>query len=267
MGATIKQVPPFNKHMKRKQTRDWHLVIMKETENGTIDIKELEKAINIYCSYYFIILHEKDTNEHGEVKKPHFHIVMKTRKRITLGGLLRDLSELLKIDKTVISARETINEIASIRYLLHLDYQDKHQYAPYEILTKRHDILKTALDGKEIAQELTAQLLIEIIKENKNKLKIMEKIGLNNYQKYRGAIIDIINQLQNDQFLLSMEQKIKLIKKDAKAERERIKALKEYEIKKQKQEIENTKNATIKGIRKEINEVAIEVLRAKKGRK
>ena len=95
----------------------------------------------------------------------------------------------------------------------------------------------------------------------------MEKIGLNNYQKYRGAILDIINTLENDQFLLSMEQKIKLIKKDAKAERERIKALKEYEIKKQQQEIENTKNATIKGIRKEINEVAIEVLRAKKGRK
>ena len=44
--------------------------------------------------------------------------------------------------------------------------------------------------------------------------------------------------------------------------------MKEYEIKKQQQEIENTKNATIKGIRKEINEeVAIEVLRAKKHRK
>ena len=238
---------------------------MKETENGTIDIKELEKEINIYCSYYFIILHDKDTNEHGEIKKPHYHIVMKTRKRITLGGLLRDISELLKIDKTVISARETINETASIRYLLHLDYENKQTYAPYEILTKRHDILKNALDGKEIAQELTAQLLIEIIKENKNKLKIMEKIGLNNYQKYRGAILDIINTLENDQFLLSMEQKIELIKKDAKAER--IKALKEYEIKKQQQEIENTKNATIKSIRKEINEVAIEVLRAKKGRK
>lgn len=253
--------------MKRKQTRDWHLVIMQENENGTLNIEKLEKYINIYCSYYFIILHDKDTNEHGEIKKPHYHIVMKTRKRITLGGLLRDLSELLNINKTSISARETINEIASIRYLLHLDYDEKHQYAPFEILTKRHDILKNALDGKEITQELTAQLLIEIIKENKNKLKIMEKIGLNNYQKYRGTILDIINQLQDDQFLLSMEQKIKLIKKDAKAERERIKKMKEYELEKQIKEIENVKNATIKGIRKEINEVAIEVLRAKKHRK
>lgn len=253
--------------MKRKQTRDWHLVIMQETENGTLNIEKLEKYINIYCSYYFIILHDKDTNEHGEIKKPHYHIVMKTRKRITLGGLLRDLSELLNINKTSISARETINEIASIRYLLHLDYENKQIYAPYEILTKRHDILKTALDGKEIADELTAQLLIEIVKENKNKLKIIEKIGLNNYQKYRGTILDIINQLQDDQFLLSMEQKIKLIKKDAKAERQKIKKMKEYEIKKQSQEIENVKNATIKGIRKEINEVAIEVLRAKKHRK
>lgn len=240
---------------------------MQENENGTLNIEKLEKYINIYCSYYFIILHDKDTNEHGEIKKPHYHIVMKTRKRITLGGLLRDLSELLNINKTSISARETINEIASIRYLLHLDYDEKHQYAPFEILTKRHDILKNALDGKEITQELTAQLLIEIIKENKNKLKIMEKIGLNNYQKYRGTILDIINQLQDDQFLLSMEQKIKLIKKDAKAERERIKKMKEYELEKQIKEIENVKNATIKGIRKEINEVAIEVLRAKKHRK
>ena len=240
---------------------------MQATENGTIESNELEKAINIYCSYYFIILHDKDTNEHGEIKKPHYHIVMKTRKRITLGGLLQELSDLLKIDKTVISARETINETASIRYLLHLDYEEKNKYAPYEILTKRHDILKNALDGKEIANELTANLLIEIIKENKNKLKIMEKIGLNNYTKYRGTIIDIINQLQDDEFLLSMEQEIELIKKDAKAERERIRKMKEYEIEKQHKEIENVKNATIKGIRKEINEVAIEVLRTKKHRK
>ena len=240
---------------------------MKETENGTIDTKELEKAINIYCSYYFIILHDKDTNEHGEIKKPHYHIVMKTRKRITLGGLLRELSELLKIDKTAISARETINEMASIRYLLHLDYQEKHQYAPFEILTKRHDILKTALDGKETTQELTAQLLIEIIKENKNKLKIMEVIGLNNYTRYRGVIVDIINQLEQDEFIESLEQKHKKIKGNIEQEKERLKAFRDHKIRKQAKEIENIKNETIKGIRKEINEVAIEVLRAKNHRK
>ena len=218
---------------------------MKETENGSIDIKELEKAINIYASYYFIILHDKDTNEHGEIKKPHFHIVMKTRKRITLGGLLRELSELLKIDKTVISARETINETASIRYLLHLDYQDKHQYAPSEILTKRHDILKNALDGKEITQELTATLLIEIIKESKNKLKIMERIGLNNYTRYRGAIIDIIATLEELEKLKDLEKKYQTLK----------------EI--MEQEKENIKNDPFKGIRIGIHEKELEKLKAK----
>lgn len=218
---------------------------MKETENGSIDIKELEKAINIYASYYFIILHDKDTNEHGEIKKPHFHIVMKTRKRITLGGLLRELSELLKIDKTVISARETINETASIRYLLHLDYQDKHQYAPFEILTKRHDILKNALDGKEIAQELTATLLIEIIKESKNKLKIMERIGLNNYTRYRGAIIDIIATLEELEELENLEKRYQTLKENM------------------EQEKENIKNDPFKGIRIGICETELEKLRAK----
>lgn len=218
---------------------------MKETENGSIDIKELEKAINIYASYYFIILHDKDTNEHGEIKKPHFHIVMKTRKRITLGGLLRELSELLKIDKTVISARKTINETASIRYLLHLDYQDKHQYAPSEILTKRHDILKNALDGKEIAQELTATLLIEIIKESKNKLKIMERIGLNNYTRYRGAIIDIIATLEELEELENLEKRYQTLKENM------------------EQEKENIKNDPFKGIRIGICETELEKLRAK----
>lgn len=218
---------------------------MKETENRSIDIKELEKAINIYASYYFIILHDKDTNEHGEIKKPHFHIVMKTRKRITLGGLLRELSELLKIDKTVISARKTINETASIRYLLHLDYQDKHQYAPSEILTKRHDILKNALDGKEIAQELTATLLIEIIKESKNKLKIMERIGLNNYTRYRGAIIDIIATLEELEELENLEKRYQTLKENM------------------EQEKENIKNDPFKGIRIGICETELEKLRAK----
>lgn len=253
--------------MKQKQTRDWHLVVMQETENGTLDTKELEKVINIYTSYYFIILHDKDTNEHGEIKKPHYHIVMKTRKRITLGGLLRDISKLLEINKTSINARETINETASIRYLLHLDYENKHQYAPFEILTKRHDILKNALDGKEITQELTATLLIEIIKESKNKLKIMEKIGLNNYTKYRGAIVDIIATLEANEFLESLEQRHQTINENIEQAKERLKAFRDHNTRKQAQEIENIKNATIKDIKKEINNAAIEVLRAKKHRK
>lgn len=155
-----------------------------------------------------------------------------------------------------------------IRYIMHLDNKDKHQYAPFEVLTNRKDILNLAIKGEIEREDLTAENLISTVERfGGNKLKIMGEIGLKNYQRFRGAILDIINTLENEQILLNMEQKIKLIKKDAKAERERIKKMKEYEIEKQKQEIENTKNATIKGIRKEINEVAIEVLRAKKHRK
>lgn len=250
-----------------KQTREWHLVIMQETETGKLSIEELEKSINIYASYYFIILHDKDTSEEGEIKKEHYHIVMKTRKRITLGGLLKEMSALLRINITAINAKETINEVASIRYLLHLDQEEKHKYAPFEILTKRQDILKSALEGKEIAEELTAQLLIEIIKTNKNKLKIMEAIGLANYTRYRGAVIDIIGELEDSEYLESKEQQMELMKRNAKEERERIKALREHTIREQSKEIERVREKSIKGIRKEIHEVAVEVLNKKKHRK
>ncbi len=254
-----------------KQSKTWSLSIEaynNETNEYDLTLEQVVNKIKHETHYYFGINHDKDITENGEIRKSHFHIVLKLKTKRTKNGLLKRLAQLLEIDKTRISARITKSQDLMIRYLIHLDNKDKYQYSPSEILTNRKDILNLAIKGEIEREDLTAEnLILTVERFGGNKLKIMSEIGLKNYQRFRGAILDIINQLENDQHLLTMEQKIGLIKKDAKEQRERIKKIIEYEIEKQKQEIENTKNATIKGIRKEINEVAIEVLRAKKGRK
>lgn len=260
-----------NKTKTVKQSKTFSLSIEafnNETNEYDLTLEQAINKIKHETHYYFAINHDKDITKDGEIRKNHFHIVLKLKSKRTKNGLLKRLASLLEINKTRISAQITKSQDLMIRYLMHLDNKDKYQYAPDTVLTNRKDILNLAIKGEIEREDLTAEnLILTVERFGGNKLKIMSEIGLKNYQRFRGAILDIINTLEDEQILLNMEQKINLIKEDAKAERERIKALKEYEIKKQQQEIENVKNATLKGIRKEINEVAIEVLRAKKGRK
>jgi hypothetical protein len=92
---------------------------------------------------------------------------------------------------------------------MHLDNKDKNQYPPSAVLTNRKDILNLAIKGEIEREDLNSRKLnINNRKFGGNKMKIMGEIGLKNYQRFRGAILDIINQLEkNDQFLLNMEQK------------------------------------------------------------
>ena len=266
--------PLYNMENKPKtipQSKTWNLSIEafnNETNEYDLTLEQAVNKIKHEAHYYFAINHDKDTTKDGEIRRNHYHIVLKLKSKRTKDGLLKRFASLLEINKTRISAQITKSQELMIRYLLHLDNKDKHQYAPDTVLTNRTDILNLALKGEIEIADLTAEsLILTVEKFGGNKLKIMSEIGLKNYQRFRGAILDIINTLENEQILLNMEQKINLMKKDVEAERERFIKRKEYEAEKQKQEIENTKNATIKGIKKEINDIAIEVLRAKKHRK
>lgn len=81
--------------------------------------------------YYAYILHNKDINELGEFKKPHYHIIIKLDNACTIDALSKKLGLAPNYIQNI------RNERAYIRYLLHFDDAEKHQYTMEEISCSR----------------------------------------------------------------------------------------------------------------------------------
>jgi len=99
----------------------------------------------------FAINHDKDFNEHGVVVEPHTHFLIEyatPRKISTVANLLGVESNFIQIAHS---------KKASLRYLTHLDDEDKFRYSSEEIIsnsTVPYDdlILGQSMSDKEIAK-------------------------------------------------------------------------------------------------------------------
>lgn len=246
------------------QSKEWSLIIEtwnKEKQETDIKLEQVIEKIKHETHYYFGITHDKDTNEYGELKRSHLHLVLKLKAKITLNGLLRKLEKLLGIDKNRISAQITKSQDLVIRYLMHMDNKDKTPYPPFAVITNRQDILKAAIKGEQEREDLTAEnLILTIERYGGNKLKIMGEIGLKNYTRFRGTIADIIEELE----LNNIENK-RLEK--AKATLDNAKDIAKSIYRNANTQIENKINEKIAEVEKKvINEKAVELLNKKKGR-
>lgn len=88
------------------------------------------------CSY---ILHDSDVNEDGEIKKPHYHVVCKKSSSVLLSTIQNRYAKLGVLENFVFIIT---SYKAQIRYLLHLDDKDKHQYCASAIDSNVVDLNK-----------------------------------------------------------------------------------------------------------------------------
>ena len=99
----------------------------------------------------YVINHDKDTNDLGELVEPHTHIYLEyetPRKLSTIANLLEVEANFIEIIR---------NKKGYMRYLTHKDDPDKYQYDNSEVLTNASvsydlTLLGAALSDKEIAE-------------------------------------------------------------------------------------------------------------------
>lgn len=133
-----------------RKSRNFCTVLYPESDIDLNTMKLIKEQYDYAC-----ILHNKDVDENGAIKKPHFHFVIKTQSPCYISTL----SNHIQLNENRIEWCRNLT--GAIRYLIHIDDPDKYQYSADEI-EANFDFSKyfsMSLSAEEQAKVLTEFIL------------------------------------------------------------------------------------------------------------
>lgn len=107
------------KRKKETRTRNWTCIVYPDSApDNWIDI-----LTDMHIEFVISPLHDKDKNANGELKKPHWHVML-------MFGGVKTYDQVKEITDQINSPRpeRCHNAKAMVRYMAHLDNPDKAQY-------------------------------------------------------------------------------------------------------------------------------------------
>ena len=103
----------------------------------------------------YLINHDKDFNEQGELAETHTHIYLEytnPRKITTVANLLEVETNFIEIIR---------NKKGYLRYLTHMDEQDKHRYDASDVYTNHNQSYEMRVRGNSITDKEIAEYLVQ----------------------------------------------------------------------------------------------------------
>lgn len=153
-------------------------------------VNQLDVSV-VYCA---CIMHDKDEDEHGNLKTIHYHLVIQLAAQCRLKTFINFVCELFKCNENQVSIEKCSSLEMQTRYLVHLDDFDKYQYDANDIVSNDDKFVKKCMSYIKTISCIDD--LISICNEYKNSLlKLMSVIGYENYKKYRVVISDIRREI------------------------------------------------------------------------
>lgn len=132
--------------------RDRTLALLLYPEDGS-HRSAIEKIKSSYD--YAMILHDRDCDENGEIKKPHWHVILRFKNQQWNTSISKDLGvELNYIQKVK-------NFDNALQYLIHYNDSDKYQYDISEVKGNLKNRLKEKIN---IANKSEGEKVMELIK-------------------------------------------------------------------------------------------------------
>lgn len=160
-------------------------------------VTSIKTELNAYS--YFAIIHDKDTNELGQEKTKHLHLILLSSEKSSGLDILTMLCKLLNCKEVQISIDKVYNIRQDIRYLIHKDQPQKFQYSKNEVITNRKAYLWTCLDDEKEYQTFTIEDCEKAVQlEHLDLIDLMKRYGLEQYKRNRVVMIDIINAFLRD---------------------------------------------------------------------
>lgn len=142
--------------MSDKRYRSFMLVLYPDDETHQDTLLYIQEFIDNYA----FILHDKDFNENGEIKKAHYHVVIKLSNNKTISALAKEL----KIGENYITPTHK-SYVKGLRYLIHADDEDKYQYDFEEVIGPLKKQLKKSLTADKDEADAVIELL-ELIEKH-----------------------------------------------------------------------------------------------------
>lgn len=163
----------------------------------------VEAIKNIEHSYdYGLILHDKDADEKGEQKKPHWHVVLRFGQAVWNTAVCKDLG----IEDNYIERPRSFDN--ALLYLVHFNDSDKYQYSPTEVRGSLQKRLYEKINAQDKSEGEKVHDLIVFIKDYDGILSVTsfaEYCAINGYwAEFRrsGAIFINIIKEHNESYQL-----------------------------------------------------------------
>lgn len=175
--------------MADSKSRMWACVIYPDDSNFKV---YFDLLITNFSRYWFCE-HDKDLDENGLLKKSHYHFLVDAQNAISSSAFIRR-THLEHGFEAVRSKR------AYIRYLIHADNPDKHQYDKSEICTNALMDIDKALNPELDADEF-AILFFDWLESNQNasvKDAYQFALSVNAGKPFRASAYLYINILRGD---------------------------------------------------------------------
>lgn len=152
------------------------------------------KVLLDYSTFKFVasIIHDSDSREDGTLRLAHLHLFVELYEKKTVLQVLGLLSELLDIDKTLISVEGSNNEFLLVQYLTHKNQKAKHQYPFESILTNNRELLERRYNNVYEDSKLKE---LDAIKSAPTLSILADEMGLDFAKRYQS----IFNQIKKEE--------------------------------------------------------------------
>lgn len=181
------------------QRSQWLVVIGKDYIKNDF-VKSLD-LLNRSGYTYYAILHDKDTvRDTGVLKYAHYHLVLTTTKRPRASTIINLMCTLFDCPSNNVSVCECLDLVLSIQYLIHkneLVDEGKYLYDSKDIITNdRFNNIDDIMKIKQSKIIPSTDSFIRIIANAKDRLDIIQQLGITHYAYYRSTIDDIIRMMK-----------------------------------------------------------------------
>lgn len=151
-----------------------------------------------------IILHDKDVDENGEVKKPHYHVVITVGKNAIWNTAL---AKALGITENYIQQCRNVDR--ALEYLIHFNEPEKYQYTIEEVSGTLKDRLKQSVNSTGKTEGEKVMELMNFIQQYDGYLTITEfskyacEIGM--WDVYRRSAVIFMNIIKEHNAMLDQD--------------------------------------------------------------
>lgn len=142
----------------------------------TYDYNEILARLCNETVRFAYILHDKDCDDDGVIKKAHCHLFCHTENQQSISSFCAQFN----ISPCYVDF--AISERACIRYLMHLDNNDKYQYPENEVITN-YDIKKYLVDKDNEIMNCVGTIYSGIVKNNIRTFSSLLEWGLSTGDK------------------------------------------------------------------------------------